>query len=803
LREEPRWLAKWIAPALPDDQTNVYFRARQVFVLDNIRGTCLLHIAAESRYLLYVNGEEIGIGPVRGTQAVNYFDSFDIAPRLRIGENWIAVVVHCPGIPTFKAAPHKAGVLLQADDGTLLASNETWQVAQARDWRSDVGLYTFQIGYMEWRNLQAEPVGWQTGEDKSDLWQTPIVLSPAEGFGGKRLRPRDIPSLLTHFHLPVDVIKSFALKHPSQLDDVAVAHLMNEEPYLQIVDAPNLASLLEPQGEPATLLPQSNKDGISFIVDFGREVNGGLQIDIDAAAGTVVDIAYDEALRGERLPVLVNEYAFADRYILRDGRQEVASDLLERGFKVVQLAIRNFDRPVRIFSILGIDRIYPFNERASFVCSDPLLNQIWSACCKTLSACATDTFVDCPWRENAFYFNDMAVEGVTSLQAFGDGRINARCMRLAVSSPRSDGLIQAAVPTGIVPGLSIEASADRMVLLSGNLLFPRMLEDHLLYTGDEALAREMMPAVTKMLEAFASWEDADGLITPPEKHWNIVDWSYEVQRYFLTGRNTAVLNWLYVLSLDTAVRLSRYLSDESISSTWKSRAARTAAGIEKRFWRENHNGYIEWTETTEPPSIFSQLAHAAACLSNRVLPDRIMQVEVAIGKSGFLAPELYSQHLVLQALVKAGKAIDAIEVVRKYWGPIVLSGSTTIWENGVQGLPGKKAFNGAGSLCHGFSTTPIDFLQGTVLGIRPTAPGFKRCSCNPHSVGLEHAAGRVPTPLGNISISWRRSGESINIEITIPNGVTADLPNGTQLTSGFHRVTLDACNPSVAGHYAS
>src|SRR5690625_5187155 len=89
LKKAPHWQAKWIAPPGIDAQPNVCFRVRKKWGITSLPPSSFLHIAAESRYRLYVNGREIGLGPARGTRSVNYFDTYDIASLLVCGENWI------------------------------------------------------------------------------------------------------------------------------------------------------------------------------------------------------------------------------------------------------------------------------------------------------------------------------------------------------------------------------------------------------------------------------------------------------------------------------------------------------------------------------------------------------------------------------------------------------------------------------------------------------------------------------------------------------------------------------------------
>jgi alpha-L-rhamnosidase len=786
----PNWQARWIAPVGVATQKNVYFRARYRWRLEEVPQTSILHVAAESRYRLYVNGVEVGLGPVRGTRAVLFFDSYEIAGLLRSGDNWIAIAAHSPNQPTFKAAPSQPGVLVQLDDGSQVASDDAWEVQVASSWRQDVGLYTFQVGFMEWQDLSQEPLRWQVGGDASE-WKGACIISVDENLDGRELRARDIPGLREDRYRPVAVPIIAMVPKLDDSADPLVAKRMNEEPHTPFTGSCSIPRLLLAGGA-AVVTPLDDGSGLAIVFDFGREINGAIELDLEGAEGVIVDIAHDECLREERLPVIVNSYAFADRYVLGNGRQLVGNVFAERGFRMVQVVIRNFDQPVKIFSVCAVDRTYPFIGRGTFYSSDALLNEIWKVSAETINACATDTFVDCPWRENAFYVNDLVVENVTSLQAFGDSRFNARCFRLAVSQVRPDGLIPAPVPAGLLPGKEEAESLDTLTLPSASLFLPQMLEEYLLYTGDRELVAELIAVAEGGLERFARWEDENGLVNPPAQFWNFIDWSYELSDVSLTGRNTAVFNWFYVQAIDSLARLFKHLGGSHESrADWVAKGSVVSQAVDRIFWNDRRGCYREWIDEEaheqEQSGLSSQLSHAAALLSKRFPEARFAQLREALSREDLLAPELYMQHYILRALVSAGRPEEALASVRKLWGKIVLSGSRTIWECGVH-QHGKSAYNGAGSICHGFSTAPIDFFQGTILGVRPTAPGFVRCSVFPHPLGLDYAKGTVPTPLGNLEIEWSREDALMTLQMRVPPGVCAEAPNGRSYGAGVHRL---------------
>lgn len=801
------WTARWIAPRSAKENNSSYFRARKSFELTAVPTRAVLHIAAESIYRLFVNGILVGRGPVRGVANTNFFDSYDIARHLLPGKNWIAVKVHTPGkLPSFKYSPSEPGVLIQSDD-LQIKTDSSWQVQVATEHKPDAPQYTFQIGPAEWKDLRTEPLKWQTGEDKG-TWEAATVLHENEKIGGKSLLGRDIPALVESRFAPVDV-PVVALTPPlADTNDTAIAVLMTNETHRPLPAPINISPLLSTEAEPVVINPPGDGSGVTLILNFVREFNGAFELDIEGPAGTIVDIGQEEQLVNGRLNLVLFGYRFADRYILRDGRQVIGNEFAERGFRLIQIALRNFNKPIKIHSATGINYLYPYVNRGSFVSSDNALNQLWKVCGETLRICTTDTIVDCPWRENACYLNDMIVEVVTSLQAFGDPRALARGLKLSALQRRSDDLFPAVVPSGKVEGMTLQQSHDHMVLTAGNLTFPLILDEFYDYTGDRALCTDLAEQMIPMLDRFASWEDSDGIARPPEHIWNFIDWSYPLD---LKGHQSSALEWLRVMSLEATARLLKKLHPGRDVIKLTSKAKQLAAAIEKRFWNAEEQYYtegmrtaLEYTKLEADQSkvvdvkldeknskpLVTELAQAYAILSGHLPEARKQQLAAALNSRKLLSPDLFMHHFVLRALVATGHTQQAFDRIHEFWTPIVNSGSPTIWEMGVQSK-GKDAFEGAGSLCHGFATTPIDFMQAAVLGIRPTDAGFSRCTFAPHPVNLTQAQGRIPTPHGNLHVAWTREGKSVKAELTIPNGVTVEVAGGKSLGAGKHSVTVD------------
>jgi Alpha-L-rhamnosidase N-terminal domain. len=85
------WTAKWIwidgtrgmgqGTGEDDLQRNFYLCARKTFDVPKDLQTAILRITADARYVLFVNGQRIGNGPIRGWQHSWFYDTYDLTPH--------------------------------------------------------------------------------------------------------------------------------------------------------------------------------------------------------------------------------------------------------------------------------------------------------------------------------------------------------------------------------------------------------------------------------------------------------------------------------------------------------------------------------------------------------------------------------------------------------------------------------------------------------------------------------------------------------------------------------------------------
>lgn len=159
--------------------------------------------------------------------------------------------------------------------------------------------------------------------------------------------------------------------------------------------------------------------------------------------------------------------------------------------------------------------------------------------------------------------------------------------------------------------------------------------------------------------------------------------------------------------------------------------------------------------------------------------------------TGFLS----TPHL-LDALWDNGYPDLARRVLRQSempsWLYQVDHGATTIWESWDAIAPDGTVR--AVSLNHYASGCVDDWLYRRVAGIRPTAPGYRTATFEPDlAAGVDDVRAHVGTPYGRLAIAWHRAGDTAEIQVTVPYGVTATLATTAgevPLAPGqsFHRV---------------
>ena len=123
-----------------------------------------------------------------------------------------------------------------------------------------------------------------------------------------------------------------------------------------------------------------------------------------------------------------------------------------------------------------------------------------------------------------------------------------------------------------------------------------------------------------------------------------------------------------------------------------------------------------------------------------------------------------------------------LSVIRSLWGGMLDKGATSFWEAVRCDYPDDfhshlTTYTAYGeyrmSLCHAWSSTPVEWFAHTLLGVNPVSPGYRDVEIAiwaPES--MKRCEGTVSTPFGPISVSWiRREDGQIIVKTDVPEGI--------------------------------
>lgn len=213
------WQAKWIWHPGETAPRNFFWAARKAFTLPNAFTKVTLHITADSRYSLWVNGRYVGHGPVRAFTHRWRYDTYDISPYVCGGENVVAVLVHHFGHSTFQYLQARGGLLVQVEcDGQVVAATDnTWKGMEHPAYERRMPRMACQQAWAEAFDARRDLAHWQLPGYDDRAWQNAVIVGEVGCEPWTQLLPRDIPFLTQEPVQPVRVMRVQAVRPPKQV----------------------------------------------------------------------------------------------------------------------------------------------------------------------------------------------------------------------------------------------------------------------------------------------------------------------------------------------------------------------------------------------------------------------------------------------------------------------------------------------------------------------------------------------------------------------------------------------------------
>jgi len=514
------------------------------------------------------------------------------------------------------------------------------------------------------------------------------------------------------------------------------------------------------------IYPDADGLDIELLLDFGREIVGFLEFEISCHGGVILDWNCFEGIQEGRW-LFTDRLNNTMRYITREGRQSFHSHV-RRGFRYALLTVRNLKKPLRIREIRCLLNTYPYSRRASFRCSDYLLNEIWEMCRYTSRLCSEDTYVDCPAYEQAFWVGDARNEALIDYYVNGDYRLARRCLELVAKSLERSPLPESQVPSGW-----------QDILTAWSLLWVIACSEHYLHTGDGDFLEKIYPALRQTCLAFIEqYLNEDGLLEI--KAWNMLDWAPmdTPNQGVVTHQNA----WL-VKALRETASLAKALGGTNAAEDcqrFTAAADRLKEAINRHLWSEERQAFVDCRRADGTLSpVVSQQTNTVVYLCDCVEGERkeLLARYVKEAPTGWVTiGSPFMMFFSFEALAKQGCFDKIVQWTREYWGMMLDRGATTCWET----FPGYERDRWTRSFCHAWSAAPGYFLPAYQLGVRAAKPGFAEILISPEPVDLKWCEGVVPTPKGDVKVRWDRGTEfSIHVELPSEVPCVIELPADT------------------------
>ena len=407
-------------------------------------------------------------------------------------------------------------------------------------------------------------------------------------------------------------------------------------------------------------------------------------------------------------------------------------------------------------------------QTADFTSSNELLNQIHHNVFWGIRGNYRSIPTDCPQRdERQGWLGDRSQVSRSESYMFDVAAFYSKWMTDLADSQKPDGSIPVVAPT------YWSHYYDDLTWPSTFIFVHGMLYDQY---GDKRTLERDYPAMKKWIEHERTYLQ-DGLMpkdqygdwcVPPEDPKLIH--SQDPAR--ITDKTLLGTAYYYYL-LRTMARYARVLDRPPDAADFETQAEQVGVAFQKRYFKPLADIYDNGTQTSSIlPLYFGIVPPARRAAVVDALTRRIEEES-----HGHVGTGLVGAQWLMRTLSDNGHADTAYQIATQKtypgWGYMVEKGATTIWElwNGDTADPAMNSGNHVMQIGD-LAVWMYEYLAG--IRADPERPGFRHTLIHPYPAGdLTFVKASHRSLYGTIVSSWRRSGKTFNLEVTVPANTTA------------------------------
>ena len=779
-----KWAAQWISHPTAPLREPITLHFKKTIDMPAVPAHFVVHVSADNRFVLYVNGQRIGDGPARGDLTHWRYETFDLAPMLKAGTNVLAATVWNFGIyaPVAQISDRTA-FLLEGDTDAEKAANtdKSWMVevepGQVPLPRVDNQFYVYMaMGPGE--TLHAADYDWDWM--KADTAASPrwVAAGPAlrenifpnSGIAASRGVTADVPWALIPDPLPHMAYTSEDPGHMVRDQSVGTSSGSNNFP-----------------GMPRTIAPHAH---VQLMLDRSSLTTAYPKLIFSGGKGAHVVLTYAEALydkkkhKGNRNEVGDRQaIGLMDDIYPDGGAKRVFEPLWWRTWRYLAIDIDTQDEPLTLDGMEAHYTAYPFKVTAEFHSSDPELDKIWQIGWHTAQLDAHETYMDTPYYEQLQYSGDIRLQAMITYAMTGTDLLP----RQAITA-----LNDSRIPAGITASRYPEALPQYIPTFS--LLWIGMLHDNYTYRPDTKFVQEILPGTRTVLDWFASYQHEDGVLGKLP-WWSFIDWiETETKRDFPSydaNDESCLTTMQYIGALQDAIDLETTLGSAEHVATDSARLERAKKGVVTQCWDASKQLFADnaakdmYSEHTNMLAVLYDVApkQEQQAIMKRVVARRVDGSDGTkpVGDPPLIGASFYFRYYLARALDHAGMADEYLKTLGD-WRGFLKMGFTTWPEQ-----PGDTR-----SDSHAWTAHPTYDLLTLVAGVEPASPGFKTVRIAPHLGDLTSLEAAYPHELGLIHMKYTVNAGTLHAELELPAGLTGEFVwkgKTTQLKGG--KVALD------------
>ena len=489
----------------------------------------------------------------------------------------------------------------------------------------------------------------------------------------------------------------------------------------------------------------------SFLLDFGRELQGGIQMVTGRSSQKEVKVRvrFGESA-SEAMCDITPENGATNDHAIRDFQLTLpwlgVAEIGNSGFRFVRIDLEEPNVELNLKELRATFGYRDIPYLGSFQSDNERLNEIWMTGAYTVHLNMQEFIWDGVKRDRLVWIGDLHPELMTVNTVFGYNEV----------IPKSLDLIRDTTPLpNWMNGIS-----------SYSIWWLLIHKDWYLYQGNLDYLKQQKAYMTSLLDHLMTKIDANGKETLDGTRF--LDWPSSPN---VKGVD-AGLQALMVMAMDAGQEMALAMGDKELAS----RCAKASKKLKK--YPPDHNQ--------------SKQGAALMALAGLMKAEKADKEVLSVG--GAKNFSTFYGYYMLEAMAKAGNYQGAMDIISEYWGAMLDLGATTFWEDfnidwmenaaridelvpegkvDVHSSYGGYCYVGfRHSFCHGWASGPTAWLSRYVLGVQVLEPGCRKVKIEPHLGNLNRVEGSFPTPYGVIRIKHEKQANGkVRSDIQVPEGV--------------------------------